>query len=65
MLAGHLLEELVDSASAGRVTELLPDVVGRRAGLVAKRDTKVLDLLRALLVDLYTITLTHGLNRIG
>lgn len=52
VLTSHLLEELVDGTDSGGVTELLPDVVGGSAGLVAERDTEVLDGQGLLLVDL-------------
>ena len=52
MLARHLRDELIHSADAGRVTELLPDVVVGRAALVAQRDAVVLELGGTLLGEL-------------
>lgn len=56
----HVLVQVVDSVSASEFTELLVHVVGTRARVVAKPDTKVLDLERLLLVDLYITNEPHS-----
>lgn len=50
----HVLVESVDGIGSRHLTVLLVHVVGARARVVADPDTEVLDLLRALLVDLPT-----------
>lgn len=52
--SGHVLVEGLDSVGSGHLTELLVHVVGAGARVVADPDTEVLDLGRALLVDLGT-----------
>ncbi len=48
----HVLVERLDSVGSAHLTELLVHVVGAGAGVITKPDTEVLDLKRALLVDL-------------
>jgi len=49
---GHVLVHGLDGVGAGHVAVLLVHVVGAGAGVVADPDAKVLDLLRALLMNL-------------
>ncbi len=49
----HVLVESLDGLSAGHLTELLVHVVGTGTRIVTDPDTKVLDLFRTLLRDLY------------
>lgn len=49
---GHVLVEGLDGVGAAHLTELLVHVVGTGAGVVTNPDAEVLDLERALLVDL-------------
>lgn len=48
----HVLVQSLDSIRTGELAELLVHVVGARARVVAQPDTEVLDLQRALLMDL-------------
>ena len=52
MSGGHILVESLNSICSGHLTVLLVHVVSSRAGVVSNPDTEVLDLERALLVDL-------------
>ena len=52
MSGGHILVEGLDGIGAGELTVLLVHVVGSTAGVIADPDSKVLDLLRTLLMDL-------------
>lgn len=52
MTSSHVLVQALDGISAAEVTELLVHVVGSRARVVSKPDTKVLDLQGLLFVDL-------------
>lgn len=52
MSGGHVLVESLHSIGPRHLTVLLVHVVGARAGIVTDPDTKVLDLERALLVNL-------------
>ena len=54
---GHILVESIDGGNAGHLTVLLVHVVGTGARVVADPDAKVLDLLRALLVNLEQVSL--------
>lgn len=49
---GHVLVHGLDGVGAGHVAVLLVHVVGTGARVVADPDTEVLDLLRALLMNL-------------
>ena len=48
----HVLVESLNGICSGHLTVLLVHVVSSGAGVVSNPDTKVLDLERALLVDL-------------
>lgn len=50
---GHILVQRLDRVGSGHLTELLVHVVGTGARVVTEPDSEVLDLLWALLVDLY------------
>lgn len=50
--SSHVLVEGLNSLGPAHLTELLVHVVGTGARVVAEPDTEVLDLERALLVDL-------------
>lgn len=50
--SSHVLVQGLNSLGTGHLTELLVHVVGARARVVADPDTEVLNLQRALLVDL-------------
>lgn len=50
--SGHVLVHGLDSVGAGHLAVLLVHVVGTRARVVTDPDTEVLDLLRALLMNL-------------
>ena len=50
--SGHVLVQRLDSIGTREFTELLVDVVGSRARVVANPDTEVLYFERLLLVDL-------------
>lgn len=50
--SSHVLVQSLDGVGPGHLSELLVHVVGARARVVAEPDTEVLDLQRALLVDL-------------
>lgn len=50
---GHILVESLDGVGAGHLTVLLVHVVSAGPGVVADPDAKVLDLLGALLGDLW------------
>ena len=52
VVGGHVGVELLDSAAAGDVTELLVDVVGAVDAVVSEEDAKVLDHVGELLGDL-------------
>ena len=52
VVGGHVSIELLDSAAAGDVTELLVDVVGAVDAVVSEEDAKVLDHVGELLGDL-------------
>lgn len=56
MTGGHILVESIDGGASGHLAVLLVHVVGAGARVVADPDTKVLDLLRALLADLKGIS---------
>jgi len=53
---GHVLVESIDGGDAGHFTVLLVHVVGTRARVVLDPDTKVLDFLGLLLVDLKRVS---------
>lgn len=48
----HLLKELVNGTNSGSITEFLPDVVVGSIRLITKRNPKVFNDSRRLLVDL-------------
>lgn len=50
--SGHILVESLDGIGPGHLTVLLVHVVGAGARVVTDPDTEVLDLERALLVNL-------------
>jgi hypothetical protein len=50
---GHVLVQRLDRIGSGELTELLVHVVGTGARVVTEPDSEVLDLLWALLADLY------------
>jgi len=49
---GHILVEGLDGIGARKLTVLLVHVVGSATGVIADPDSKVLDFLRTLLMDL-------------
>lgn len=52
MPSSHILVEALHSIGTSELTELLVHVVGTRSGVVAKPDTKVLDLQGLLFLNL-------------
>lgn len=60
MAGSHILVESIDGGNAGHLTVLFVHVVGTGARVVADPDTKVLDLLGALLVDLRRVSLLYS-----
>lgn len=58
--SSHVLVKSIDGIGTAHLTELLVHVVGTRARVVTDPDTEVLDLHRALLVDLGTISRDHS-----
>lgn len=52
MAGSHVLVEGLNGVGTAHLTELLVHVVGTRARVITDPDTEVLDLERALLVDL-------------
>ena len=53
MARSHILVQGLDSLCSGHLAVLLVHVVGARARVIPYPDAKILDLLRALLVDLF------------
>lgn len=58
--SSHVLVEGLNSLGPAHLTELLVHVVGTGARVVAEPDTEVLDLERALLVDLASKKTIHS-----
>lgn len=56
MTGSHVLVEGIDGVRSGHLAVLLVHVVGAGARVVTDPDTEVLDLLRALLVDLKNVS---------
>ena len=54
---GHILVEGLDGIGARKLTVLLVHVVGSAAGVIADPDSKVLDFLRTLLMNLSPVNL--------